>query len=312
MGKFEIGADEIVFEGGVVKEDPNQPVYKAGVLVSDRTMVNGRISAKVTFQTINPNTVCELIVGYDTKSQSHVSAGLGGSGALFSIREWVTKPSPEQGFPGSGSWRNISLGGDRDNLRPGLPYEIVARTEGSTVLLDINGVRVAEGTLARALNQPRQVGVFCLSSSTIRIRDFESDAERPKAFIVMQFSSPYNEVYSHVIKDACEEFSIEAVRADEIYGGAGIIIKDVIDRITHSQVIIADISPTNPNVYFEVGYALALGKPIILLAQKRAPESPLPFDVSAFRVLFYDDSIGGKPKLEEGLRNHLREILGRR
>ena len=31
---------------------------------------------------------------------------------------------------------------------------------------------------------------------------------------------------------------------------------------------------------------------------------------SAFRVLFYDDSIGGKPKLEEGLRNHLGEILG--
>jgi hypothetical protein len=38
--------------------------------------------------------------------------------------------------------------------------------------------------------------------------------------------------------------------------------------------------------------------------------SQLPFDVSAFRVLFYDDSIGGKPKLEEGLRRHLEEILG--
>jgi nucleoside 2-deoxyribosyltransferase len=99
----------------------------------------------------------------------------------------------------------------------------------------------------------------------------------------MQFSSPYNEVYSHVIKDACVDFNIDAVRGDE----------------------------TNPNVYFEVGYALALGKPIILLAQRRTPETPLPFDLSAFRVLFYDDSIGGKPKLETGLRNHLTEILGR-
>jgi nucleoside 2-deoxyribosyltransferase len=125
----------------------------------------------------------------------------------------------------------------------------------------------------------------------------------------MQFSSPYNEVYSHVIKDLCEEFKIDATRADEIYG-PGIIIKDVIDRITRSQVVIADISPSNPNVYFEVGYALALGKPIILLAQRRGSESPLPFDLSAFRVLFYDDSIGGKPKLEEGLRSHLSEILG--
>src|SRR5206468_1652793 len=111
----------------------------------------------------------------------------------------------------------------------------------------------------------------------------------------------YNDVYSHVIKDACDEFKIEAVRADELYG-PGIIIKDVIDRIAQSQLVIADISPTNANVYFEVGYALAIGKPIILLAQRRGPEAPLPFDLSSFRVLFYDDSIGGKPKLEMGLR----------
>ena len=125
----------------------------------------------------------------------------------------------------------------------------------------------------------------------------------------MQFSSPYNEVYSDVIKKLCEETRIDAVRADEIYG-PGIIIKDVVDRIAKSQVVIADISPTNPNVYFEVGYALALGKPIILLAQRRGPETSLPFDLSAFRVLFYDDSIGGKLKLETGLRKHLKQILG--
>ena len=129
------------------------------------------------------------------------------------------------------------------------------------------------------------------------------------AFIVMQFSSPYNEVYSDVIRKLCEESGIDPVRADEIYG-PGIIIKDVVDRIAKSQVVIADISPTNPNVYFEVGYALALGKPIVLLAQRRVPDAPLPFDLSAFRVLFYDDSIGGKLKLETGLRKHLKQILG--
>jgi hypothetical protein len=64
---------------------------------------------------------------------------------------------------------------------------------------------------------------------------------------VMQFSSPYNEVYSHVIKDTCVDFNIDAVRGNEIYG-PGIIIKDVVDRISQSQVVIADISPTNPNV----------------------------------------------------------------
>lgn len=313
MGKFDLGPDEIGFRGGSIPAtDASQaPIVKAGILVSDQMMVNGRLTATVSFETVSSSSVCELIVGYDTKTQSHVSAGIGGSGALFSIREWVTKPSPNspQSLP-SGGWRNLVLGGDRGNLLPTVPFELAAWAEGSTILLDVNGVRVAEATLASAVNQPRQVGVFCLSETDITIRGFAAAVERPKAFIVMQFSAPYNDVYSHVIKDACEEFKIEAVRADEIYG-PGIIIKDVIDRITKSQVIIADISPVNPNVYFEVGYALALGKPIILLAQKRPPDSPLPFDLSAFRVLFYDDSIGGKPKLEEGLRNHLREILGR-
>ena len=69
-----------------------------------------------------------------------------------------------------------------------------------------------------------QICVFCVSSSDISISRFSADIERPKAFIVMQFSSPYNEVYSHVIKDACVDFNIDAVRGDE----------------------------TNPNVYFEV------------------------------------------------------------
>ena len=88
--------------------------------------------------------------------------------------------------------------------------------------------------------------------------------------------------------------------------GPGLIIADIIREIASAQLVIADITPTNPNVYFEVGYALALNKPTILLAKKG---TPLPFDVAGFRVLFYEDSIGGKGKLEDGLRRHLSAIL---
>jgi hypothetical protein len=52
---------------------------------------------------------------------------------------------------------------------------------------------------------------------------------------------------------------------------------------------------------------LALKKPTILLAKKG---TPLPFDIAGFRVLFYEDTIGGKAKLEEGLRRHLAAIVG--
>ena len=77
-------------------------------------------------------------------------------------------------------------------------------------------------------------------------------------------------------------------------------------------MIIADISTLPPNdeinanVFFEVGYAHALSKPVILLARKG---TPLPFDVRSFRVLFYEDSIGGKARLDDSLKRYVNEVL---
>lgn len=313
MGEFELAPRSLVFKGrripsvaGPAQAEGPQFLAAVGIALCDRKLVNGTLTAAVRFVEISPNSVCELIVAHDLRTKGQITAGLGGSGAMFSIREWLPAQTPQQT---GGSWVNYELAGDRANLRAGTTYQLVVRLHGSNLVLEVDGVEVAATGLQAAPNQPRQIGVFAVSEGQVRVADFSANIERPTAFIVMQFSPPYNEVYSDVIKQLCEECRIDAVRADEIYG-PGIIIKDVIDRIAKSQVVIADISPTNPNVYFEVGYALALGKPIILLAQRRGPESPLPFDLSAFRVLFYDDSIGGKLKLESGLRKHLKEILG--
>jgi hypothetical protein len=313
MGEFEMSADSLVFKGRRVPSiagppQPGGPQFLAavGIALCDRKLVNGTLTAEVKFDEVSQNSVCELIVAHDLRTKGQITAGLGGSRAMFSIREWVPAQTPQQT---GGSWVDYELAGDRTNLQAGRTYQLVVRLQGSSLVLEVDGVEVCAAWLSAAPNQPRQIGIFAVNESQVRVSRFTADIERPTAFIVMQFSAPYNEVYSHVIKQLCDEFRIDAVRADEIYG-PGIIIKDVIDHIAKSQVVIADISPTNPNVYFEVGYALALGKPIILLAQRRPPEAPLPFDLSAFRVQFYDDSIGGKLKLEAGLRQHLKQILG--
>lgn len=314
MGQFDCSPERIVFDGRPVvpldsagQPQPQQPPQAtAGIALCDQKMANGNLRASVEFTDVTPLSVCELIVRYDVRTRAMITAGLGGSWGMFSIRQWVAPSSPES----VGAWTNHQLTGDRANLRPGVPYDLVVLNQGSVITLEVDGVQVATSALPTMSSQASQTGIFCLGQSPITLRGFTVETERPKAFIVMQFSSPYNEVYSEVIKAVCDDFSIDAVRADEIYG-PGIIIRDVIDSISRSQVVIADISPSNCNVYFEVGYALAMGKPIILLAQRRAADTPLPFDLSAFRVLFYDDTIGGKPKVEAGLRNHLREILGR-
>ncbi|HEY1302230.1 MAG TPA: hypothetical protein VGF24_01690 [Vicinamibacterales bacterium] len=318
IGQFEFKEKDnrVVFKGGSspnVSEPDKPPVAFAGIALTDQVMVNGSLEATVSFDgEITGASVCEIVFGHDSRTRGQVTAGLGGSGAMYSVRQWVTNASlgSSGALPPRGTWKDLRLDGDRGNLRSKTPYQLVVRVDGSNIRLDVNGVRVIETTLPEAISEPRQVGVFCLGHTDVTISRFAAAVEQPRVFIVTQFSSPYNEVYSHVIKAVCQELKLTALRADELYGPE-IIIKDVVDNITKSQIVIADISPTNPNVYFEVGYALALGKPIVLLAQRRSADSPLPFDVSAFRVLFYDDTIGGKPKLEEGLRNHLREILGR-
>lgn len=287
-----------------------QPWAAAGQVICDRSMQDGRLSARVRFHSVSALSACELIIAFDPASRSQISAGLGGSGAMFSIREFApSSQPPSQPGQQANPWKNLSLSGDRINLHENKDYDVEVRVRGSQIDLYVDRVHVASAIAANRFNQPRQVGVFCLDYDEISIADFEVHGASPTAFVVMEFAEPYDNLYSQVIKRVCEARGLEVVRADEIYG-PGIIIGDVINRINQAQVIIADITPTNANVFFEVGYAFALLKPIVLLARRDNGAETLPFDVSAFRVLFYEDSIMGKARVEEGLGRHLREILG--
>jgi hypothetical protein len=76
-----------------------------------------------------------------------------------------------------------------------------------------------------------------------------------------------------------------------------------------AHAVVAEISTPNPNVFYELGYAHALRKPAILLFRRQEGEA-MPFDVSGYRAIFYDDTIGGKKGVERSLEQHLKAILG--
>ena len=175
---------------------------------------------------------------------------------------------------------------------------------GSDVGLKIDGVNVGSARLPFAVPLT-QVGIYCSGTKDVIIRDFSINSRIPQAFVVMQFSQTYDELYNEVVKGVCKDFGIESVRADD-HAGPGLIVGDIVQGIRDAFVVIAEISPSNPNVYYEVGYAHALDKPTILIAEKG---TKLPFDVAPFRVLFYENSIAGKGQIEIGLRKHLTEIV---
>jgi len=66
----------------------------------------------------------------------------------------------------------------------------------------------------------------------------------------------------------------------------GNIMSQVWQDIRRSDVIVADLTGQNPNVFYEMGLAHALGKPIIMIKQKDT--DAVPFDVRSYKYGEYE------------------------
>lgn len=104
------------------------------------------------------------------------------------------------------------------------------------------------------------------------------------SFVLMPFSESLSEVYDFLIKGALEEAGYNVRRADDIKSQSN-ILEDIVKGIAESDLIIADLTDSNPNVYYELGIAHALGKKVILITQEI---DELPFDLRSYRVISYD------------------------
>ena len=264
--------------------------------MSDEVMTNGTISADLKLS--ENNAFCSIIFNYDASTATKDKVGdfyAAGLGYTFYLS--IIKNSKDVEY--------ISFIGDKSNINANKNYKLKVRVEGSNVILSVNGIEALRSTLPYVLKEG-SIGIWCASVGDIEVSNLMIEKEEPNIFVVMQYTSPYNELYNEVIKKICKEYKINPIRTDERYG-TGFIIADIVNDIKRSNFIIADISQDNPNVFYEVGYAHAIGKQVILIAEK---ERKLPFDISPFRTLFYENSISGKTKIEEGLRKNFQAILG--
>lgn len=111
---------------------------------------------------------------------------------------------------------------------------------------------------------------------------------KPFAFVLMPFSSEFDDIYKLGIKQLCTEMDIVAERVDE-QQFSETILERIYRQIRDADFIIADLTGRNENVFYEVGYAHALGKKCTLLTQK---VSDIPFDLKHHRHVIYEGSIG--------------------
>ena len=103
------------------------------------------------------------------------------------------------------------------------------------------------------------------------------------AFILMPFSTEFDDVYAHIIKAPLEEAGFLVRRADNASGSRN-IMHDVVEGILSAHLIVADLTGSNPNVYYELGIAHGFRKNVLLLTQD---VDEIPFDLRAYRIVSY-------------------------
>lgn len=131
-----------------------------------------------------------------------------------------------------------------------------------------------------------------------------SKAKR-RCFVLMPFSAKYQEVYKQVYHPVCEANGVECWRVDEI-ARPGLITKDIVEGIIEADIVLADLTSKNANVFYELGIAHCVGNKTIMTSQSK---DDVPFDIASNRVIFYEQSISGSKDLTKKLDAAIKELL---
>lgn len=290
LGRIKLSAQGITYIPTLAMEGPKKGEPTICLAKSSYEFENGVVSFKVKLTDPSSN----VLVGFNHGTGDEVYAGILSGVSSYGISHYTNN-----------KWETLKNAGWGE--RPPLNEEIIVevRVSGSRIDLYINKILVCT---AYYKIYPSQVTLFITGTKEIIVKDFSVSTQKSSAFIVMQFTEEFNALYTEVIKPTCEKYGLKAIRGDDIYS-TGLILDDIVRSIQECFVIIADITTNNPNVFYEIGYAHGMGKATILLSDKKRDK--LPFDISGFRTLFYDNTIGGKTAIEDRLSKHLKAITNK-
>lgn len=122
---------------------------------------------------------------------------------------------------------------------------------------------------------------------------------KPFVFVLMPFREEHFAIYERTVKPTLEGLGCRVEHAKDAHTVERIV--DVIfSQIARAHFIVADTTGKNPNVFYEIGYAHALGKKVVLLVQDA---QDIPFDIAGLRHIQY------KPQALNALAMDLRATV---
>ena len=171
-----------------------------------------------------------VVLGYQSMNAEWLAVQIGGYGRGYAIAEY----RPGVGFTG------IATAGLLSNLPVDQDQVFEVSVAGQRVAMTVNDVRVLEDCLTKASGRVQGAGLFAWDDAEVVFTRTEITTIRPRIFIIMPFSEPFDTLYREVIRPVSERLEFEIVRVDEI-AGPGIIVDDIQRQISQAQVAIAEI-----------------------------------------------------------------------
>ena len=123
-------------------------------------------------------------------------------------------------------------------------------------------------------------------------------------FIAMSFDPRLNQAWENGIKPAVMNCGYNPVRVDKVHHNEKICDK-IIAEIRFCQFMVADFTMHKPGVYFEVGYAMGLGRPVIWMCQKK-DLTKAHFDTRQYNHIVWETPVDLKTQLSNRIQATIR------
>jgi hypothetical protein len=129
---------------------------------------------------------------------------------------------------------------------------------------------------------------------------YESDI-----LVFMPFSEALQPVYDDHLKAVATKLGQSIKRGDDFFTTQE-VIGDIWTALLETKLVIADCTGRNPNVFYEIGLAHAVGKRTVLITQN---DDDVPFDLRHRRYIHYVFDPRGMKRFEDALERTIKSTL---
>lgn len=129
-------------------------------------------------------------------------------------------------------------------------------------------------------------------------------------FVIQPFDSgKFDKRFNDIYKPAIEAAGLQAYRVDQD-PGVLVPIESIEKGIRQAAICLADITNDNPNVWYELGYAFASDRPIVMVCSEERTGKKYPFDIQHRSIIPYmADSPSDFDRLKQSLTAKIQAIV---